>query len=96
MRVLVAVSALLWGGFAWLGFDILQRAQPWGLSRSQIVLQAAYLFYGPMLLFLVTCACFAIWKFSRFRRTALAVQIGTVVLVLPYALPYLSVLGSPH
>ena len=96
MRVLVAVNALLWGGIAWFSFDFLQRSQTWAMTGLQIAAQAAYFLYVPLLLFLTTFACLAVWKFTRFRRAALIAQIVILVLVLPYALPYVNAVRSPH
>jgi len=96
MRVLVAVNALLWGGIAWFGFDFLQGVQRSQMTGLQIGVQAAYFFYVPLLLFLVTFAGLAAWKLAHFRRVALTVQMVTLVLVLPYVLVYVNAMRSPH
>jgi hypothetical protein len=96
MHVLVAVNALLWGGLAWFGLEFLQGVQRWQMTGLQVAAQAAYFLYVPLLLVLVTFACLAAWKLTRFRRTALTVQIVILVSVLPYVFPYVNAMRSPH
>ena len=83
-----AVNALLWFGFAWLGWGLLRgveaRHVPGYPNRAQFIYYLAF----PMAMAGCALALYAVARFTRFRAPALLIQGFVFFFLLPFLLAY--------
>jgi len=85
MRVLSAVNVLLWGLLIWLGVEGIKGVESQHVAGYPNDGQLSYYVRFPILMAAVAVALFAFGRFTRFRRTALGLQI-LVTVTLPFYL----------
>ena len=88
MRVLTAINVLIWGGLAWIGWDLLQGVKSQQVAGYPNSGQFAYYLYTPLVVLLIAVAAYLLGRFARLRRTALTLHILALVFLGPFLLAY--------
>lgn len=88
MRVLVAINVLVWGGLTWMGAGLLRNVAAQHIDGFPSGGQLIYYLYIPVVLLLLSLIGLAVSRYTRFRRTALVLEIALLAYFVPFILPY--------
>ena len=88
MRIVGFLTVIIWGGLTWVGagllFAVRNQHGPGYPNRGQL----SFYMFLPLALTLVALGAYAVAHFTRFKRSAAAVQVLLLACVLPFLLMY--------
>jgi hypothetical protein len=86
--VLATINLLLWGGFTWLGIDLVAGVTTHHAPGYPNHGQIAYYIRFPILMAIFTVAVYLLSRFTRYGGAAVSLQILPLIAVLPFVLLY--------
>ena len=88
MRTLTILNLLIWCGLVWLGIEGLQGVQSQNVAGYPNDAQVTYYLRTPIAMAVGAVAAFALARLSRYKRTALVLQIAVLLAFFPFIVYY--------
>ena len=86
--VVAGINALLWFGFAWMGWGLLRANIDRHVAGYPNRAQFTYYLYFPMAMAACALALYLVARFTRFRAPALLIQGLLFFVVFPFLFAY--------
>jgi hypothetical protein len=86
VRVLIVLNLLAWGGLTWLGVDIIEGVRNQHAPGYPNSGQISYYIGFPCVMLALAVGTFAIARYTRFKVTAVRIQVLILLVVLPFLL----------
>jgi hypothetical protein len=86
--VLAAINLLVWGGFIWLGIDLVRGVTAQHAPGYPNHGQITYYIRFPILMAVLTLSVYLLSRFTRYGGVALALQIFLLLTFFPFVLTY--------
>jgi|HubBroStandDraft_1064217.scaffolds.fasta_scaffold99256_1 hypothetical protein len=88
MLILSGITTLVWASFTWMGIQLLSHVHRQQLLGYPRVGQMHFYLMFPAAMLVLALIAIAIWRYTRFRRSAIATQVLVSFLVLPFLVMY--------
>jgi hypothetical protein len=87
-NIAAASNVLIWCGFTWLGRGLINGVTGQNVTGYPNTGQLIYYLRFPLVMAACTIGAYAVSRFTRYKRMALAVQFVALLVFLPFLLGY--------
>ena len=87
-NIAAASNILIWCGFTWLGVGLTKGVTDQNVPGYPNTGQLIYYIRFPLVMAACTIGAYAVSRFTGYKRTALAVQLVALLILLPFLLGY--------